>query len=615
MTVRMLVLVLLFIGISQSAAAQAEDKAGIDFALETEAVLASRQIQQARMSAGKLCSSQEVYHWEMLVQKYLSYERGKEAEALWFDLLQECAQQSSYLHPDTLQVAEAIVRFYGAQAQPHKVNPFLEELMLMGEQQAGNREENLLPLLDTCSGLYGAAGDIGKQEEVLRRGLAIVIDSNRASRLDVAQRKVHLADFLFEHERMPEAEELYLQNAPLLLEELSEKSDKSADLRDRLAKIHISRNEWAAAEPHIQILNKYIHDKLGEESPVSIRYLGYLAFIYANQGKYADARQTLARAIPLAERLEGEDRTLLADLKEFQSQLDHELDYLITQKAVVCSEESVRLYQQKTQEWQEIFREISERVESLKRNVEKEEAYDQQIEEARQAIYTTEPKPGETRREAQLRGRAHYNRVRLSRPNLWGEAGFGRACLKELAAVDHDLNRYLNGAEELYQGWNEVVRNCSEEDNNELFEASMRYEAFVDDWFMEESMLRQNVLDPLYTSCTTELANSIWAEQAVGQVTGHGDENQFCGALAYIMEGSSIEPEDIEQLPTGELRLLRNAVFAKQGRSFKAQDLQSFFYDDGALPCGFYFRQKAAFTASALSDADRKNVSLLKSLE
>ena len=224
MTVRMLVLVLLVIGISQSASAQVEDKAGSDFALETEAVIASRQIQKARKTVGKPCSSQEGYYWKLLVDKYLAHGREKKAEELWFDLLRECAQQKSYLHPDTLQVAEAIVRFYGVQAQPHKVNSFLEELMLMGEQQAGNKEEKLLPLLDTCSGLYGAAGHIGKQEEVLRRGLAIVIDSNRASRLDVAQRKVHLADFLFEHERMPEAEELYLQNAPLLLEELAEEN-------------------------------------------------------------------------------------------------------------------------------------------------------------------------------------------------------------------------------------------------------------------------------------------------------------------------------------------------------------------------------------------------------
>ena len=57
MAVRMLVLVLLVIGISQSASAQVEDKAGSDFALETEAVIASRQIQQARKTerAGTEC--------------------------------------------------------------------------------------------------------------------------------------------------------------------------------------------------------------------------------------------------------------------------------------------------------------------------------------------------------------------------------------------------------------------------------------------------------------------------------------------------------------------------------------------------------------------------------
>lgn len=599
---RVLFLMLLFTGIWQSVSAQ---QAANDFALEVEREIASRQIGAVRKGTGEVCSAGELPYWQQLTGAYLSAGRVTEAERLWLDLLKECARHQSYLHPTALQAADGLVRFYADQQQKQKAAALLEELLLAGEKQAGQEEEQLLPLLAAGAGMYGRIGDTAKQEQLLRRALAIVADSNRSSRLDVAAWQLRLADFLLEHEGQQEAEQLYLESAPLLLAELPQQSMQAVELHDRLMQIQLSRHDWAAAEPHIKAVVRYIHDKVGGEHPVYIKSLGRLAFSYAKQGKYTDARQVLEEAIPLAEQLGEEGQELLASLQSFLKELEGER---LAPNGAACSEEGMQLYRQQTEDWAATLSRITGRAESLQRKIEEQEAYERKLEEARRAKRDPTPAPGESPEEARERATAHYNRLFVSRLGTWDEAGFARGCLQELAELDQALSRYLAGAQALYQGWDGLVANCSEQP--ELLETALQHRAFVHDGPLEEFTLRHDLLEPLYADCTHRLVNELWAAGLLAE-----DEQEFCPNLAAVVEGSALSRQNLQQLEKGELRLLRNAIFAKYGRRFQAADLQGFFYGDGALPCGFYFRTAPDFTDTVLSDQDRANVSLLKAME
>jgi|GEM_PF-6555007 len=607
---RVLFLMLLLTTLVQSVPAQETGKAADDFALEVEREIASQQIAAVREGKGEVCSYGEIPYWEQLTGKYLSYGRVAEAEKLWLSLVKECAQHNTYLHPYTLQVADELVRFYSTQEERQKATAFLEELLLAGMKQAGNEEEHLLPLLDTGIGLYGLIGDVSQQEQLLRRGLVIIAGSNRSSRLDVATWKIRLADFLFEHENLPEAQELYLDNAPLLLGELPQHSIKAVEIRQRLLQILASQNNWAAAEPHILTLIGYIRERVGEEHPTYIEWLGRLAFVYTKQGKIAAARQVLEQAIPLAEKLGEQGKELLVSLQDFQKNIEGGPTDPLAPKGTVCSEEGVQLYRQQTEEWATILRQVATQAAALNKKIEETDAYDLKLQEARRAKRNPKPESGESPQEARKRATAYYNKLFVSGLGTWGDAGLARSCLKELAELDHALGRYLAGAEKLYQGWDGLVSTCSEQDQTELLETSLNYRAFVHDGPLEEFTLRHDLLDSLYADCTDRMVSKLWTESLLEE-----NEQEFCPNLGAVVEGSALSQENLQNLRQGELRLLRNAIFAKYGRSFRANDLQSFFYGNGALPCGFYFRTDPNFSNTVLSDNDRKNVSLLKSME
>lgn len=77
---------------------------------------------------------------------------------------------------------------------------------------------------------------------------------------------------------------------------------------------------------------------------------------------------------------------------------------------------------------------------------------------------------------------------------------------------------------------------------------------------------------------------------------------RFAGDKALSFEDALAIPED-------QVRVVRNEIFARYGRSFKSEDLQAHFGKES------WYCVDPGFEDSRLSKTDRANVALLKSLE
>jgi hypothetical protein len=67
--------------------------------------------------------------------------------------------------------------------------------------------------------------------------------------------------------------------------------------------------------------------------------------------------------------------------------------------------------------------------------------------------------------------------------------------------------------------------------------------------------------------------------------------------------------EDLSDLSQRDLRILRNTVYARHGREFKSDTLISWFNDKD------WYKPDPTFTDARLSEIDRKNVKLIRSVE
>jgi hypothetical protein len=61
----------------------------------------------------------------------------------------------------------------------------------------------------------------------------------------------------------------------------------------------------------------------------------------------------------------------------------------------------------------------------------------------------------------------------------------------------------------------------------------------------------------------------------------------------------------------GALRLLRNAAYARHGKSFISKDLQKYFY----TTCKTVFKKNPKYADSMLTKMDKKNIAFIKKLE
>lgn len=80
--------------------------------------------------------------------------------------------------------------------------------------------------------------------------------------------------------------------------------------------------------------------------------------------------------------------------------------------------------------------------------------------------------------------------------------------------------------------------------------------------------------------------------------------------LIEIISVTRLTPADISSLQTSELRILRNAVYARHGYRFKSADLRDFF---GRYR--WYTPSKNVVSDSELSQTEQANIMLIKSYE
>lgn len=80
--------------------------------------------------------------------------------------------------------------------------------------------------------------------------------------------------------------------------------------------------------------------------------------------------------------------------------------------------------------------------------------------------------------------------------------------------------------------------------------------------------------------------------------------------LIEIISVTRLTPADISSLQTSELRILRNAIYARHGYRFKSADLRDFF---GRYR--WYTPSKNVVSDSELSQTEQANIMLIKSYE
>jgi hypothetical protein len=76
-----------------------------------------------------------------------------------------------------------------------------------------------------------------------------------------------------------------------------------------------------------------------------------------------------------------------------------------------------------------------------------------------------------------------------------------------------------------------------------------------------------------------------------------------------IANGNAVTLTDISGLSASDLRILRNAVFARHGRIFESSDLQSYFESKS------WYKANPRYSDSDLSSIDRANVQLIQEQE
>jgi hypothetical protein len=92
---------------------------------------------------------------------------------------------------------------------------------------------------------------------------------------------------------------------------------------------------------------------------------------------------------------------------------------------------------------------------------------------------------------------------------------------------------------------------------------------------------------------------------------GEGPEvtSSLARAEQKIVSGSTLTREDLAALSPDELRVLRNVVFARYGRTFQDEELREYF---AGRP---WYKPRADFSEKMLTAGDRANAELIKAFE
>ena len=99
-------------------------------------------------------------------------------------------------------------------------------------------------------------------------------------------------------------------------------------------------------------------------------------------------------------------------------------------------------------------------------------------------------------------------------------------------------------------------------------------------------------------------------------VTQEQLQNAYCpedyfayNGLKFSKLDSKLIDADIKDLDKTQLRLMRNAVYARHGRTFKSVDLQSL------LECYTWYKKNPNYSDSLLTDIDKYNIELIQKYE
>lgn len=80
-------------------------------------------------------------------------------------------------------------------------------------------------------------------------------------------------------------------------------------------------------------------------------------------------------------------------------------------------------------------------------------------------------------------------------------------------------------------------------------------------------------------------------------------------AEAKVVRGTALDSVDLTSLSRDELRRLRNAVYARHGRTFDSADLQRYF---DSRP---WYKPRSDYQESDLTQTDRANIQLIQTME
>jgi hypothetical protein len=106
------------------------------------------------------------------------------------------------------------------------------------------------------------------------------------------------------------------------------------------------------------------------------------------------------------------------------------------------------------------------------------------------------------------------------------------------------------------------------------------------------------------TGNTTNRANTNNGNRA-----GSASGDAVGRAESKVVRGARLEESDLDSLTREELRRLRNAVYARHGRTFDSQDLQRYF--EGRS----WYKPRSDYNEASLTETDRSNIKLIQTIE
>ena len=77
----------------------------------------------------------------------------------------------------------------------------------------------------------------------------------------------------------------------------------------------------------------------------------------------------------------------------------------------------------------------------------------------------------------------------------------------------------------------------------------------------------------------------------------------------YTQLNSKLTDSDLTNLSKGVLRLMRNAIYARHGRTFNSYDLQRFFNNKT------WYKPNPNYSDDLLTDIDKHNIELIQKYE